>query len=71
MDKKILVQTENHSLYRETDSMALINRDRRSLEIYKARREEGCKAEQLQAEVEQLKSDIGEIKSLLQNLARG
>ena len=55
MDKKILVQTENHSLYRETDSMALINRDRRSLEIYKARREEGFKAEQLQAEVEQLK----------------
>ena len=51
--------------------MALINRDRRSLEIYKARREEGFKAEQLQAEVEQLKSDIGEIKSLLQNLARG
>ena len=71
MDKKILVQTENHSLYRETDSMALINRDRRSLEIYKARREEGFKAEQLQAEVEQLKSDIGELKSLLQNLARG
>ena len=55
--------------------MALINKDRRSLELYKKQRDAGlkesAKAQQLQNDVEQLKSDIGEIKDLLRNIARG
>ena len=75
MSEGKLYQTEKRTLFREPNSMALINKDRRSLELYKKQRDAGlkerAKAQQLQNDVEQLKSDIGEIKDLLRNIARG
>ena len=51
--------------------MALINTDKNAYALFKARRSDTDKAKQLHHDVEQLKSDISEIKSMLQNLARG
>ena len=66
-----LIQTEVKALGREPNSMALINTDRRSLEIYKKQREESKNAQNLHHEVEQLKNDMKEIKDLLVQIARG
>jgi hypothetical protein len=51
--------------------MALINTDRNAFELYKSRRKDAIEAKTLHNDVEKLKSDIGEIKELLQNLVRG
>jgi uncharacterized coiled-coil DUF342 family protein len=66
-----LIQTEVSSLGREPNSMALINTDRRSLEIYKKQRAESKNAQNLHDDVEQLKNDMKEIKDLLVQIARG
>jgi len=66
-----LIQTEVSSLGREPNSMALINTDRRSLEIYKKQRTESKNAQNLHDDVEQLKNDMKEIKDLLVQIARG
>jgi hypothetical protein len=51
--------------------MALINTDRNAYSLYKSRRKDALAAKQLHNDVEELKSDIGEIKRMIQNLARG
>jgi|TARA_R110000744_G_scaffold319176_1_gene425517 hypothetical protein len=51
--------------------MALINTDRNAFSIYKSRRADATQAKDLHQDVEQLKSDMSEIKGMLQNLVRG
>lgn len=66
-----LIQTEVKELGREPNSMALINTDRRSLDIYRKKRQEALNAKTLENDVEQLKNDMTEIKDLLRQIARG
>ena len=63
--------TDNPKFARDVSNMALINTDKNAYSVFKARRSDTDKAKQLYQEVEQLKSDIGEIKNMLQNLVRG
>ena len=63
-DKEIIrYVTDEPKFARDASNMALINTDKNAYTLFKAK--------QLHHDVEQLKSDIGEIKSMLQNLARG
>jgi hypothetical protein len=71
-DKEIIrYVTDEPKFARDASNMALINTDKNAYTLFKARRSDTDKAKQLHHDVEQLKSDIGEIKSMLQNLARG
>jgi len=63
--------TDNESYVRDTTNMALINTDRNAFSIYKSRRADATQAKDLHQDVEQLKSDMSEIKGMLQNLVRG
>ena len=63
--------TDEPKFARDASNMALINTDKNAYALFKARRSDTDKAKQLHHDVEQLKSDISEIKSMLQNLARG
>jgi len=71
MSEHIRYETDNDSFDRDPNSMALINTDRNAYSLYKSRRKDALAARQLHNDVEELKSDIGEIKRMLQNLARG
>mgnify|MGYP000150209925 CR=1 FL=1 len=63
--------TDDPKFARDASNMALINTDKNAYSVFKARRSDTDKAKRLHDEVEQLKSDIGEIKNMLQNLVRG
>jgi len=63
--------TEKEQYVRDLSNMALINRDVEAFRLYKAQREEAKKAKQIYNDVEQLKSDIAEIKNMLLSLSRG
>lgn len=65
------VVTEKEEYVRDLSNMALINRDKEALKLYKVRREESKKAKVLYDEVEQIKADIAEIKNLLLSVSRG
>jgi|TARA_A100001391_G_scaffold58176_1_gene35761 hypothetical protein len=71
MSDVVRYETDNDSYDRDPNSMALINTDRNAFELYKSRRKDAIEAKTLHNDVEKLKSDIGEIKELLQNLVRG
>ena len=71
MSDVVRYETDNDSYDRDPNSMALINTDRNAVELYKSRRKDAIEAKTLHNDVEKLKSDIGEIKELLQNLVRG
>ena len=71
MKETIRYVTDEPKLHRDASNMALINTDKNAYALFKARRSDTDKAKQLHDEVEQLKSDIGEIKSMLRDLVRG
>jgi len=67
MDNKprfLRIENEEH-LVRDSKSGAVLNTDLSSLEKYRAKRE---RDRQMQQDVENLKNDMSEIKSLLQQL---
>jgi|TARA_B100002019_G_C21271867_1_gene602835 hypothetical protein len=64
--KHIKVKNEDH-LYRDTDTGAIINTDRSAFEKYKKSR---TKFQNMEQELDYVKSEIGEIKSLLQQLLK-
>ena len=64
--KHIKVKNEDH-LYRDTDTGAVINTDRSAFEKYKKSR---TKFQNMEQELDYVKSEIGEIKSLLQQLLK-
>ena len=63
--------TDEPTFARDASNMALINTDKNAFAVYKSKRSDAGKTQKLHDDVEQLKSDISEIKNLLQNLARG
>ena len=71
MVERVRYVTDEPTLHRDASNMALINTDRNAFELYKSRRKDAIEAKTLHNDVEKLKSDIGEIKELLQNLVRG
>ena len=66
------VQVTGTTFYRDTSSMALVNRDSAGLEEYKAKRKfaESQKQEinSIKKEMESIKGDISEIKELVRQL---
>jgi hypothetical protein len=69
MNEEFLVQTEEPSLIRNTHSKALLNKDRKALEEYKARKNFLLKVKNEDQEtkdrIRNLEKDMSEIKSLL------
>lgn len=69
MTEEFLVQTEEPSLIRNTHSKALLNKDRKALEEYKARKNFLLKVKNEDQEtkdrIRNLEKDMSEIKSLL------
>lgn len=55
----------DHKFRREEFSKALINSDFEGLKAYKIRREKSKKLEQLETDINMLKDDIQQIKTLL------
>lgn len=62
--KQIKVKNEDH-LYRDVDTGAIINTDRSSFEKYKKSR---SKFRNMEQELDYVKSEISEIKSLLHQI---
>ena len=65
--KHIKVKNEDH-LYRDVDTDAIINTDRSAFEKYKKSRN---KFRNMEQELDYVKSEISEIKSLLHQLVNG
>ena len=71
-----LVQISGTNLYRDINSMAIINKDESGLQEYQARRNALAAQKQeinnIKSDINELKADIGEIKTLmLQLLGKG
>lgn len=64
--KHIKVKNEDH-LYRDFDTGAIINTDRSAFEKYKRSRN---KFQNMEQELDYVKNEIGEIKSLLHQLLK-
>ena len=60
-----LIKTEVEGIYRDTENNALLNRDTSSLEVYKKMKKKNNEIYSLREEVDSMKSDINEIKTLL------
>lgn len=63
-----LIKTEVEGIYRDTENNALLNRDSSSLEVYKKMKKKNNEIYNLREEVDALKNDINDIKSLLTQL---
>jgi hypothetical protein len=74
MNEEFLVQTEEPSLIRNTHSKALLNKDRKALEEYKARKNFLLKVKNEDQEtkdrIRNLEKDMSEIKSLLMEMIK-
>jgi predicted RNA-binding protein YlxR (DUF448 family) len=65
MEQRFVKIKDEESLIRDQKSNAVLNTDMTSLQKYKAKRE---KDRQMQQDIDNLKSDMSEIKQLLQQL---
>lgn len=61
----MFIQTDDNNLFRDTRSMALVSKDCESLNKYKEEKARQKKLNDLCGEVQTLRSDIDQIKSLL------
>ncbi|WP_292486406.1 hypothetical protein [Methanohalobium sp.] len=59
---------DDNSFMKDRDSKAVVNVDNDKLEAYKNKRQKNRQIDRTIKDVEQLKSDVGEIKSLLHQL---
>ncbi len=62
-------KTDRPGIYKTSDGY-LINKDNDALAAYKKRKRKEQVVDKLQEQIEELRSDIGEIKDLLKGLAR-
>ena len=65
------VATEEKHLVRDTNSRAVINTDRAAFSMYKAKREQDKKANDLVKDVSNLKQDMHEIKKYVYASCKG
>lgn len=63
------VKTDVPGLYRTSDG-ALINKDNQALAAYKKRKHKEKRIEEMQSDIQSLKDDLQEIKSLLKGLVK-
>jgi triacylglycerol esterase/lipase EstA (alpha/beta hydrolase family) len=75
MEKDFYVKVEGHNnLVRDTRSNAIINTDKRGYQTYKTLKKtkssDKIRIDQIESDLSSLKNDIGEIKTLLQNLLK-
>jgi len=63
-----LVKTDQEDFAKDLDSKAIINTNVEAYNAYKKTRDRLLRADQLVTEVETLKSDVSEIKSMLVTL---
>jgi len=68
MKKKILIETEDQKFLRDPSSMALINNDVAAYAQYKEQRKRAQRIDSLGQELDDLKNDMSEIKSMLRAL---
>jgi hypothetical protein len=66
----MLVKTNLDDFYRDVQSNAIINTNVEKIRQYKQQRESLMKMQNLASDVEMLKQDMSEIKSMLQLLVR-
>lgn len=66
----MLVKTDYDDFYRDTQTNAIINTNVEKIRQYKQQRESLMKMQNLVSDVEMLKQDMSEIKSMLQLLVR-
>lgn len=66
----MLLKTNLDDFYRDTQSNAVINTNVEKIKQYKQQRESLIKMQNLVSDVDTLKQDMSEIKSLLQLLVR-
>lgn len=64
------IKTEHTNLLRDTDTSALINNDVFGYQQYKENRSKSMRVETLAAEVDEIKSELSDIKELLLNITR-
>lgn len=68
----MLIQIPGTNLFRDTESMALINRDKNGLEDYQSRRRflssQSNEINKVKSEINDVKNDLSEIKQLLLQL---
>lgn len=62
------IKTAADNLMRDTSNHALLNTDKQAYLLYKRQRKEEISVSSLQHEVGQLKTDIADIKSMLQQI---
>jgi len=60
-----LIKTEVEGIFRDTNNNALLNKDNSSLEVYKKMKKKNNEIYNLREEVDDMKKDMSEIKSLL------
>jgi uncharacterized coiled-coil DUF342 family protein len=60
-----LIKTEVEGIFRDTNNNALLNKDNGSLEVYKKMKKKNNEIYNLREEVDDMKKDMSEIKSLL------
>lgn len=67
-----IVQIPGTNLYRDTNSMALINRDKTALEDYKTKRRmmetQAQEINRVKSEINSIRDDLQEIKSMMSRL---
>lgn len=66
----MIVPTEDNSFSRDTDTNAVINTNVTAYMLYKQQRDGGKTVAQLTQDINELKSEFGEIKHLLTELLR-
>jgi uncharacterized coiled-coil DUF342 family protein len=60
-----LIKTEVEGIFRDINNNALLNKDNGSLEVYKKMKKKNNEIYNLREEVDDMKKDMSEIKSLL------
>ena len=60
-----LIKTEDEGIFRDINNNALLNKDNGSLEVYKKMKKKNNEIYNLREEVDDMKKDMSEIKSLL------
>jgi hypothetical protein len=71
MEQQIIYRVkENEDFIKDQATGALINTNNAALEAYKAQKKSSTRVQQLEQKVDQLSSDLTEIKSLLIGLTR-